>query len=128
VIHSFLLEKQTRYRFIEEVRAGGITTNDCFFHASNFDLPFGGRGASGIGSYHGYHGFKAFSHMKSVFQQGAPEFMMKMARPPYSKTKLDLTKLLMKHRPRARWMPKIKVSLKKVKNTQLLKKFKFLID
>ena len=102
-----------RERFINEVRCGGITTNDCFFHASSFDLPFGGRGNSGIGSYHGYHGFLAFTHQKSVFQQGAPEFMMKMARPPYSKTKLDLVKMLMKKSPRARWMPKCKVRLRK---------------
>ena len=97
-------------RFIEEVRCGGMTTNECFFHAANYDLPFGGRGFSGMGSYHGYHGFRAFSHHKSVFQQRNPEFVMQMARPPYSKTKLDLVKMLMRQRPRPRWMPKMKVT------------------
>ena len=33
------------------------------------DLPFGGVGPSGMGSYHGYDGFKEFSHAKSVYKQ-----------------------------------------------------------
>ena len=105
----WFLDKQTRNRFIDEVQCGGMTVNDCIFHVSNYDMPFGGRGNSGMGSYHGYSGFRAFSHHKSVYQQGSPEFLMSMARPPYTKTKLDLLKMLLKQRPRPRWMPKFKV-------------------
>jgi len=107
--YCFTKNKSVEMRFIEEVRCGGMSTNECFFHAANYDLPFGGKGCSGMGSYHGYHGFRAFSHHKSVFQQRNPEFIMQMARPPYSKTKLDLVKMLMRQRPRPRWMPKMKV-------------------
>ena len=33
------------------------------------DLPFGGVGDSGMGSYHGLEGFRTFSHAKSVYKQ-----------------------------------------------------------
>ena len=33
------------------------------------ELPFGGVGPSGMGSYHGHEGFKTFSHAKSVYFQ-----------------------------------------------------------
>ena len=35
---------------------------------SNPSLPFGGRGGSGSGSYHGRYGFETFSHKKSVVE------------------------------------------------------------
>ena len=35
-------------------------------HLVNRDLPFGGVGESGMGSYHGKDGFDAFSHYKSI--------------------------------------------------------------
>ena len=33
------------------------------------ELPFGGIGPSGTGSYHGFQGFKNFSHAKSIYRQ-----------------------------------------------------------
>ena len=47
--------------------AGGITINDWGWHVFQHDLPFGGVGASGMGTYHGKEGFHALSHGKSVF-------------------------------------------------------------
>jgi coniferyl-aldehyde dehydrogenase len=47
--------------------AGGMSINDCGWHAFNHDLPFGGIGNSGTGSYHGEEGFRALSHAKSVY-------------------------------------------------------------
>lgn len=49
--------------------SGGVTVNDVVFHVSMEDLPFGGIGPSGMGSYHGQDGFKTFSHAKSVYHQ-----------------------------------------------------------
>lgn len=33
--------------------SGGVTINHCIFHVGNSNLPFGGVGNSGMGSYHG---------------------------------------------------------------------------
>ena len=49
--------------------SGGATINDTVYHFAQEDLPFGGIGASGMGSYHGRDGFNTFSHAKGTFLQ-----------------------------------------------------------
>ena len=64
--------------------AGGVTINDVIFHVAQEDLPFGGVGPSGMGSYHGVDGFREFSHRKSIFSQIKKDIgPFKMMRPPY---------------------------------------------
>merc|ERR1712190_6427 len=38
-------------------------------HLANHELPFGGVGRSGMGSYHGHHSFKSFTHEKAVLRK-----------------------------------------------------------
>lgn len=54
---------------LDRTISGGVTVNDVVFHVSMEDLPFGGVGPSGMGSYHGHDGFKTFSHAKSIYKQ-----------------------------------------------------------
>lgn len=54
---------------LRHTTSGGVTVNDVVMHVAQEDLPFGGVGPSGMGSYHGHDGFKTFSHAKSVFTQ-----------------------------------------------------------
>ena len=54
---------------LDRTISGGATVNDVIFHVSMEELPFGGVGPSGMGSYHGHEGFKTFSHAKSVYKQ-----------------------------------------------------------
>ncbi len=63
--------------------SGGVTVNDVVMHVAQEDLPFGGVGPSGMGSYHGHDGFLEFSHKKSVYTQMSSEVILKMLRPPY---------------------------------------------
>jgi coniferyl-aldehyde dehydrogenase len=49
--------------------SGGVTVNDVLFHVSAEDLPFGGIGPAGMGSYHGHDGFRTFSHGKAIYRQ-----------------------------------------------------------
>jgi len=58
-----------REAVLTKTSSGGVTVNDVIFHISMEDLPFGGVGPSGIGSYHGIEGFKEFSHARSVYSQ-----------------------------------------------------------
>ncbi|MGE0615280.1 MAG: aldehyde dehydrogenase family protein [Bacteriovoracia bacterium] len=51
---------------LAQTSAGGTVINSALVHLSNAHLPFGGVGASGIGSCHGFFGFKAFSHERAV--------------------------------------------------------------
>jgi coniferyl-aldehyde dehydrogenase len=57
------------------------------FHIAMDELPFGGVGPSGMGSYTGHEGFKTFSHAKSVYSQPKID-ISKLGgfKPPYGKT------------------------------------------
>ncbi|CAK0881419.1 unnamed protein product [Prorocentrum cordatum] len=51
---------------IRQTSSGGVCVNDTIFHIATPELPFGGVGNSGMGSYHGKWGFDEFSHKRSV--------------------------------------------------------------
>jgi coniferyl-aldehyde dehydrogenase len=70
---------------LNNTTSGGVTVNDVVFHVAQEDLPFGGVGPSGMGSYHGREGFLEFSHKKAVYTQTGSE-MLAMMRPPYGAT------------------------------------------
>jgi coniferyl-aldehyde dehydrogenase len=89
-LYWFGNNKDAMKRILNETRSGGVTINDTLLHAAVEDLPFGGIGASGMGSYHGKAGFEAFSYRKSVLEVRGLfglNFLRgtKLARPPYSK-------------------------------------------
>lgn len=74
--------------------SGGVSVNDVVLHASMDDLPFGGIGASGMGSYHGVEGFRTFSHARAVFQQTPLDFArLAGLKPPYGPALQRLLKL-----------------------------------
>lgn len=77
--------------FKQKISFGGGCINDVVMHLSNDNLPFGGVGNSGIGSYHGRYGFETFSHQKSIMEKvtwGEPNIKY----PPYSDKKLSWIK------------------------------------
>lgn len=54
---------------IKHVPFGGGAVNDAMFHLATPYLPFGGRGNSGMGKYHGKYSFDTFTHEKSILKQ-----------------------------------------------------------
>lgn len=54
--------------WLEAVPAGGACVNTATLHLTNPNLPFGGRGFSGTGAYHGKYSFETFSHKKAVMK------------------------------------------------------------
>lgn len=54
---------------LKKLSFGGGAVNEAVMHITNSNLPFGGIGTSGIGSYHGEAGFKTFSHYKSILDK-----------------------------------------------------------
>ncbi len=62
--------------------SGGVCINDVIMQAGVPNMPFGGVGASGMGSYHGQSGFDTFSHHKSVLRRPF-RFDFKLRYPPY---------------------------------------------
>jgi coniferyl-aldehyde dehydrogenase len=68
-LYFFGQDKAEETRVLDRTISGGVTVNDVIFHISAEELPFGGIGPAGMGSYHGHDGFKEFSHKKSVYTQ-----------------------------------------------------------
>lgn len=86
-LYLFTHKGASKRRILHETTSGGVTVNDTLLHYLQDDLPFGGVGASGMGSYHGREGFETFSHKKAVFlQRGFGGFTgAKLLYPPYGK-------------------------------------------
>ncbi|MDP6381943.1 MAG: coniferyl aldehyde dehydrogenase [SAR324 cluster bacterium] len=68
-LYLFTEKTRERERILWETVSGGVAVNEVLFHCVCETLPFGGVGASGMGSYHGQAGFDTFSHLKPVFIQ-----------------------------------------------------------
>lgn len=70
-------------KIMQDMSFGGGCINDTIMHLGNPNLPFGGVGASGMGSYHGQRSFETFSHMKSVLVQKT-KVDIPLRYPPYN--------------------------------------------
>ena len=81
-IYSF--EQKTQRYILDNTHSGGVCINEAAFHVAVEDLPFGGIGQSGMGSYHGEEGFKTFSHAKAVLSRGKIS-LTSLLFPPYGK-------------------------------------------
>lgn len=92
--YIFSQSKSNQQFWLNKVAAGGVCINNVSWHLMNPNLPFGGRGNSGIGSYHGHKSFEVFSHYKSVLNTPT-WFDPSIKYPPYE-GKLDLFKLIIK--------------------------------
>jgi len=68
-LYRFTGSRNVEKKILREVPAGGVVINDALIHVANYYLPFGGVGASGMGSYHGKYGFDSFSHLKPVIRR-----------------------------------------------------------
>jgi aldehyde dehydrogenase (NAD+) len=68
--------------WLKDTRAGGSALNHTVLHLGNPALPFGGRGPSGLGAYHGEHGFRVFSHARAVLEAGWYD-PIGFTKPPY---------------------------------------------
>ncbi|MGB5900584.1 MAG: aldehyde dehydrogenase [Geitlerinemataceae cyanobacterium] len=69
-LYLFSKDKQTQQQVLTRTSSGGVCLNDTVMQVGVTELPFGGVGESGIGSYHGKASFDTFSHYKSVLKKG----------------------------------------------------------
>lgn len=93
-LYYFGDDAKEREHVLGRTASGGVGVNDVVLHASIDDLPFGGIGASGMGSYHGPEGFRAFSHARAVFRQTPLDFArLAGLKPPYGPALRRLLKM-----------------------------------
>ncbi len=94
-LYLFTKDKAVEKKVFGSLSFGGGAVNDTLMHVSNPYLPFGGVGASGIGTYHGKYSFTTFSHMKGYVKKrlfADPP----IAYPPYTKAKEALVRRVMR--------------------------------
>jgi aldehyde dehydrogenase (NAD+) len=80
--------------WLDAVPSGGACVNNSSWHLTNHHLPFGGRGFSGMGKYHGKFSFETFSHQKAVMR--TPTWFDPSIRYPPLKGKLGLFKKIIR--------------------------------
>ena len=51
--YVFTASKKNKKKVLQQLSFGGGMVNDAVMHVTNSNMPFGGVGTSGIGSYHG---------------------------------------------------------------------------
>jgi len=68
-LYFFSEDKAAQKKVLDTCRFGGGCINDTIIHLATSDMPFGGVGESGMGSYHGKLSFDTFSHRKSVVKK-----------------------------------------------------------
>lgn len=90
-LYAFSDDDSVLDKIIQHTSSGSVCTNDTMLFMTNPELPFGGVGNSGMGSYHGRAGFDTFSHLKTVMKRAfALDVPFRYA--PFSKFKLALLK------------------------------------
>ncbi|WP_327268686.1 aldehyde dehydrogenase family protein [Streptomyces sp. NBC_01218] len=65
-LYAFTESAEVRGRLLTETSSGGVGIGLPLAHLTVSDLPFGGVGESGMGSYHGRYSMDTFSHRKAV--------------------------------------------------------------
>ena len=92
--YIYTSSKQKENYWLENIAFGGGCVNNSSWHLTNHHLPFGGRGNSGIGKYHGKFSFETFSHFKAVLK--TPTWFDPSLRYPPLKNKLNIFKKIIR--------------------------------
>lgn len=105
-------KSKTRSKWINNTSSGAVVINECGMHIVEEDLPFGGTGSSGIGSYHGPKTFEIFSHYKPVmFKTGWLDIPMRY--PPSTELGRKIISMLL-------WLSRKNITPARVGKTALL--------
>jgi aldehyde dehydrogenase (NAD+) len=92
--YVFTSDSKKEKAWLEQIPFGGGCVNNASWHLTNHHLPFGGRGNSGMGHYHGRHSFDTFSHHKAIMK--TPTWFDPAIKYPPFKGKLGLFKKIIR--------------------------------
>lgn len=68
-LYYFTTNKKREEKILKCISFGGGCINDTIMHLVSKQMPFGGVGESGMGSYHGKKSFDTFTHYKSILRK-----------------------------------------------------------
>jgi aldehyde dehydrogenase (NAD+) len=93
-LYLFTDSKRIETEWIEKISFGGGCINNTDWHFTNYYLPFGGVGNSGIGAYHGKYTFDTFTRAKPIMK--TPTWFDPSIKYPPFKGKLGLFKKIIR--------------------------------
>jgi aldehyde dehydrogenase (NAD+) len=93
-LYVFTSSRAKEEKWIRTIAFGGGCINNASWHLTNHHLPFGGRGNSGMGNYHGKFSFETFSHKKAIMK--TPTWFDPALKYPPFKGKLNLFKKMIR--------------------------------
>ena len=93
-LYVFTSSNEKAEKWTRTIAFGGGCINNASWHFANHHLPFGGRGNSGIGNYHGRFSFETFSHQKAIMK--TPTWFDPAIKYPPLKGKLNLFKKIIR--------------------------------
>ena len=93
-LYLFARDKSVIDTVTTRCQFGGGCINDVIVHLATSEMPFGGVGESGMGSYHGQAGFDTFTHYKSILRRGPVDLPMRYQ--PYTKLSEKLIRMFLK--------------------------------
>ena len=101
-LYIFTRNTRKAREILLEVPSGGGVINEVVLQFINMNTPFGGVGASGMGSYHGRASFEAFSHFKTILNK--PHwFELFLKFPPYRDFNLRIIRAILGRSFRSFW-------------------------
>ena len=68
-LYLFSQRRDAQRHILDTCSFGGGCINDTIIHLATSEMPFGGVGDSGMGSYHGKQSFDTFSHQRSIVKK-----------------------------------------------------------
>lgn len=92
--YVFTSSSEKEKQWLDAVPSGGACVNNASWHLTNPSLPFGGRGFSGTGAYHGKYSFDTFTHKKAVMK--TPTWFDPALKYPPLKGKLGIFKWIIR--------------------------------
>jgi aldehyde dehydrogenase (NAD+) len=101
-LYIFTSRRKLAVKIMKTVASGGGMINEVVMHFINMNAPFGGMGASGMGSYHGRAGFNDFSHHKTIMVKPT-WFELFLKYPPHRKFYLRIYRSLLGRSVRNFW-------------------------
>lgn len=93
-LYFYSSSKEECEKVLTSLSFGSGAINDCLMQLSSHAIPFGGKGNSGMGQYHGYASFLAFTHQKGVLVSKNMDVPARYH--PYTKKSFSLIKKILK--------------------------------
>ena len=93
-LYVYSKNKEIIKKILHEISFGGGAINESIVQISNPNLPFGGVGASGIGSYNSKAGFDTFTHYKSILHK-TTWLEPKIKYTPFTEFKMRILKFIL---------------------------------